>query len=229
MKFAAFAAAALAGGLLFTSAASAAGNLVVNGDFSAGNTGFTSGYSFVAYPGDMHPEGLYTVGPNPNATHSSWVTMDDGNNRLIVNGSTESPLPFVWREDVAAGAATYNYSLDVADICCNDSYTGPNLPSLLTFSFSTDGGATFIPLAAYTTTPPTDAGVFTTLSGSFVLPTAGLLRLQIDSGTNFPGGNDFAIDNISVSAVPEPAGWAMMILGFGGLGASLRRRRAVFA
>jgi len=228
MKFVAFAAAALAGGLLFASAASASGNLVVNGDFTAGNSGFTSGYTFQAYPGDMHPEGLYTVGPNPNAVHSSWVTMDDGNNRLIVNGSTESPLPFVWREDVAAGAGAYNYSLDVADICCNDSYGGPNLPSLLSFSFSTDG-FTFIPLAAYTTTPPTDAGVFTTLSGSFLLPTSGTLRLQIDSGTNFPGGNDFAIDNISVSAVPEPAGWAMMILGFGGLGASLRRRRAVFA
>lgn len=228
MKFVAIAS-ALAGGILFASAASAAPNLVVNGDFSAGNSGFTSGYTYQPYPGDMHPEGLYTVGPNPFAVHSSWVAMDDGNNRLIVNGSTETPLPFVWREDVNAGAGAYHYSLDVADICCNDSYGGPNLPSLLTFSFSSDGGATFNPLAAYTTTPPTDAGVFVTLSGNFALPTAGLLRLQIDSGTNFPGGNDFAIDNISVSAVPEPAGWAMMILGFGGLGASLRRRRAVFA
>lgn len=30
-------------------------------------------------------------------------------------------------------------------------------------------------------------------------------------------------------AVPEPATWAMMILGFGGVGATLRRRRQVFA
>jgi PEP-CTERM motif len=29
----------------------------------------------------------------------------------------------------------------------------------------------------------------------------------------------------SVGAVPEPAAWALMIMGFGGAGAMLRRRR----
>jgi len=33
----------------------------------------------------------------------------------------------------------------------------------------------------------------------------------------------------SAGAVPEPASWALMILGFGGIGAGLRRRRAVGA
>jgi hypothetical protein len=41
------------------------------------------------------------------------------------------------------------------------------------------------------------------------------------------------IDNMalegSVAAVPEPATWAMMILGFGGVGATLRRRRQILA
>ncbi|MBS0362944.1 MAG: PEPxxWA-CTERM sorting domain-containing protein [Proteobacteria bacterium] len=41
--------------------------------------------------------------------------------------------------------------------------------------------------------------------------------------------DDFgAVSNISeavVAAVPEPATWALMLLGFGGLGATLRRRR----
>ncbi len=32
-------------------------------------------------------------------------------------------------------------------------------------------------------------------------------------------------DNIQVSAVPEPATWAMMMLGFGAIGATLRTRR----
>jgi len=40
-----------------------------------------------------------------------------------------------------------------------------------------------------------------------------------------------ALDNVSISggAVPEPASWAMMIAGFGGVGAMMRRRRAITA
>jgi len=40
------------------------------------------------------------------------------------------------------------------------------------------------------------------------------------------------IDNLAlegVAAVPEPATWAMMILGFGGVGATIRRRRQSLA
>lgn len=44
-----------------------------------------------------------------------------------------------------------------------------------------------------------------------------------------PDRNDdgFKLKSINVvAAVPEPATWAMMLIGFGGIGASLRRRRA---
>lgn len=34
------------------------------------------------------------------------------------------------------------------------------------------------------------------------------------------------LDDVAVTAVPEPGAWALMILGFGALGATLRRRRA---
>jgi len=34
------------------------------------------------------------------------------------------------------------------------------------------------------------------------------------------------IVNFTVTAVPEPASWAMMMIGFGATGAMLRRRRA---
>ncbi len=36
--------------------------------------------------------------------------------------------------------------------------------------------------------------------------------------------NSFEVDNIALGAVPEPATWAMMIAGFGIIGAALRRR-----
>lgn len=38
------------------------------------------------------------------------------------------------------------------------------------------------------------------------------------------------VDNVSVTtSVPEPAAWAMMLVGFAGLGAIVRRRRAIVA
>lgn len=46
---------------------------------------------------------------------------------------------------------------------------------------------------------------------------------EVHLGT-YNGGDDFL-----TSAVPEPAAWAMMILGFFGMGAALRRRRALAA
>lgn len=61
------------------------------------------------------------------------------------------------------------------------------------------------------------------------------LRFQYQSDY-FAPGDGVLIDNLTVtgtklaSAVPEPATWAMMILGFGMAGAALRRRRtAAFA
>lgn len=40
---------------------------------------------------------------------------------------------------------------------------------------------------------------------------------------------DAAIDNITISAVPEPELWAMLILGFGLIGMQMRRRRGLIA
>jgi hypothetical protein len=50
------------------------------------------------------------------------------------------------------------------------------------------------------------------------------------TGLTFQSGqNSFEIDDISGSAVPEPATWAMMITGFGLAGAAIRRRRTVLS
>ena len=52
-------------------------------------------------------------------------------------------------------------------------------------------------------------------------------------GLGFPAPNTFGtagaatltITRAAVAAVPEPATWAMMLIGFGAMGVSLRRRR----
>lgn len=77
---------------------------------------------------------------------------------------------------------------------------------------------------------PFDQG-WTPYSISFTALSSGSFTALI--GTNSTGDNEGPlVDNVRVGAavVPEPSTWAMMLLGFGGLGAVLRRRRAtVFA
>lgn len=63
----------------------------------------------------------------------------------------------------------------------------------------------------------------------------GSYTLQAGVRNNGDNGVDSSLllDNVSirgaVAAVPEPGAWALMILGFGGAGAALRRRRMVLA
>jgi hypothetical protein len=46
---------------------------------------------------------------------------------------------------------------------------------------------------------------------------------------NFQGVGQIRISGLVSTTVPEPATWGLMIMGFGGMGAMLRRRRTAFA
>lgn len=65
-----------------------------------------------------------------------------------------------------------------------------------------------------------------------IAETNGVVTYTVTSGALLSGatftsaGNSFEFDNLS-AAVPEPAAWGMMILGFGLIGGALRRRSAV--
>lgn len=63
--------------------------------------------------------------------------------------------------------------------------------------------------------------------------TNGMVSYDVAGGSPIVGAlfasstNSFEFDNLATAPVPEPSTWAMMLLGFGAVGAAVRRRRAV--
>jgi len=86
------------------------------------------------------------------------------------------------------------------------------------FSVSWDGTT----LSSATNLPATNGWEHVT----FDVTGAGSDTLQFGF-RNDPGYQ--GLDNVSVSLVPEPATWALMLAGFGGLGLALRRRTRLAA
>ncbi|HEV2691389.1 MAG TPA: hypothetical protein VG347_00685 [Verrucomicrobiae bacterium] len=79
----------------------AAGNLLVNGDFEGGNTGFSSDYAYV--PGHLD-QSVYDIVPSPRVSHPYGANFPDHTSghgfMLAANGSDDSHKA-VWRQTVA--------------------------------------------------------------------------------------------------------------------------------
>jgi hypothetical protein len=72
---------------------------------------------------------------------------------------------------------------------------------------------------SFSTSTLGDFNIFLDPSGTMQLSS------HVDSGGNASSGVPIRLSFTSVGGVPEPASWALMILGFGGVGATLRKRR----
>ncbi len=208
----------------------AAANLVINGDFEAGSTGFTSTYVYadplvgtspITHNSNlMWDEGTYTVGKSVNATHQYWTFGPFGDhttgtgNMLIVNGSESTQLGSVWSGTLTDSltTGTYSFSAWAANV-----YN--QAPSTLRFfiggvqigsDFTLGTAGQWVRFSASFTVPPVPAGnpSFTDL---IVVHT----------------GNDFVVDDISLVAVPEPTtmiAGALLLLPLGvGLARKFRK------
>ncbi len=176
---------------------------VVNGNFSAGNTGFTSGYGFGPTGG-----GHYTVATNPqswNSFLSSFVDHTTGTGEMmVVDGSGTANTP-IWGETIPVTPNTqYTFTYWAAS-SGNDNNNGIDpSPAIL---FAKENGTTF----GSTLDVPATNGVWSEFTGTFNSGANSSVALSIfDSNTNGGAGNDFALDDIAV--VPEPCSGVLLLL-----------------
>ncbi len=163
-------------------------NLITNGDFSMGNTGFTSQYNF-ANPNAT--EGQYFIGKNPQAWNQGLHTCGDhstGNgNMMMVNGAPVADVN-VWTQTVNVVPNT-NYSFST----WIQSLWPPN-PSQLQFSINGKAAGLLITASSNTC----EWNQFYTTWNSGDNTTA---EISIVNKNTAVQGNDFALDDISFAPV----------------------------
>jgi len=211
------------------SAGLGAQNLVTNGNFEGGNTAFTSDYAFA--PGGNSTEGQYTVRSNPFPWNGLFISAADhttGSGLMYVGNGSPTNGSVVWASGLISVTQNTNYFFEafVMNVCCAGPFPG-NSPSILEFSVA--GPAT--ESLGTATTNLALAGTWEGLSKSWNSGLNTSVTLSLINRNTAAAGNDFAIDDVflgtasTVTPVPEPETYALMLAGLGIVGAIARRRR----
>ena len=179
--------------------------LVVNGDFEAGNTGFFTEYT-LATGFDLYPEGEYAVGTDAHLYHDNFYGKDhttpaQTGNFMMINGSSTligSPgrLRTIWQQTVNVLPNTdYYFSAWAMNL-------NPGSPARLQFEVN---GVPVGTIADLNTAPkPTSQGqvninnwvrFYSNPTWNSGVNTTAIIRI-INLNTD-PGGNDFGLDDIS--------------------------------
>ena len=222
-----------------------ASNLVTNGDFESGNSGFSSDYTFwpIGTSGDMSA-GYYSVVSSANQIHSGFGGGPQaGSNFFVANGAVDTTQS-VWKSQVISVTQTnaaYRFEAYISSV------VNPTLaPPML--SFQIGDGTTWTTLGA---TPslsgaPRGQWYFSFADGIFQQAGNFIIRLRNDS--NVAVGNDLGVDSIyfglrtaapsfgtnpgigtpasfNPAVVPEPSSASLLIAGAVGLLGMNRRRK----
>ncbi|WP_426169213.1 PEPxxWA-CTERM sorting domain-containing protein [Sandarakinorhabdus sp. DWP1-3-1] len=210
-----------------------AANLLTNGDFE---TGDLSGWSLTVNPSSFGTGGIYANGANAPTSGNSTATNPTGGSFVYLTGQGGAGAYELRQAFTLASATTITIKFDhFANDYSGTVFTGNGLDPFLgdpvqlalvdlidastpsfgtggvlqTFYSGADAGANPNPWTSYSFTTTLAAGSYA------------IRFVEADNQLFFTQG----VDNVFVgSAVPEAASWAMLIAGFGLVGAAMRRR-----
>ena len=197
----------------------AKGDLIINGDFESGNTGFAS--QLVFSPGWNSGDGQYTVTDNPQSWNGNFFPIPDHTSgtgsMLAVNGATTADL-YVWQQSVSVSPnVDYEFSSWITTLYVTAFFT-----SVAELTVEINGIQLGLAFTAPSVTGTWDNWTANWNSGLATTADIRIFNLNLDDFAN-----DFAIDDISfsASAIPEPSSLVLVSLGAVGL-ISRRRRRS---
>lgn len=237
--------AATSASLALAGAASAATNLVTNGGFestSAGNgqvsfntslTGWSlaapnDSYTFVYAPGTADTSGSQNQyggpttiwGPGNGVNNGLPAASPDGGNFIAADPSYDNNSPLSQTIDGLKAGGLYKVTFDWA------------AAQQYGFDGSTSEGWTVNlgsgPSQSTTAAAISNHGFSGWKTASFIFQADGASDVLsfLSFANPSTGAPPFALlDGVSLTAVPEPAAWAIMLVGFGGIGAAIRARR----
>ncbi len=160
--------------------------LIINGDFESGNTGFTSSYYFCNSSGCLGPAGGYGVGTDPNFYNSGFSGFDHtsgSGNLMVVNGATTANTT-VWCQTITVTPNTiYEFSTWLSSI-------NPSNPAILQFSINgVNLGSTF--------NGPGTTGTWVQFFETWNSGSNTTAVICIVNQNTAGSGNDFGLDDIS--------------------------------
>ena len=171
-------------------------NTVTNGDFTSGNTGFTSAYTYISPTGStgaygaLSAEGYYTVTTSPKITHTNFSDFPDhttGTGKMMVLNGSPTANAKVWGQSITVEPNTsYIFSIWAAS-------AHPSNPAKLTFSIN---GSQLGVIQLTTTTGAWQNFTVQWTSGSSTTAAIGIVNQN-----TIASGNDFALDDIVFAPV----------------------------
>jgi hypothetical protein len=226
------ASALVAAGLAAASPALAVTNLIVNGGFETPPLNDGAFQLFGA--GASNLTGWDVLGPARNSVaildtgyHEAGVTFNafGGQQALdITGGENTGPTAGIRQTVNTRAGQRYALSFWVGNADGRSDYAGASALFL--------GINDHLP-TRFENADITAHGVNWKLFTTSFVATSGHTDILFNNGTaprsDGTGDNYAGLDNVRLTAVPEPATWAMMIAGFGFSGAALRRRRNLAA
>lgn len=166
-------------------------NLIQNGDFSQGDTLFTTEYNYVANPNPFGVQSSYSIVTNPNAWFTAFASCGDHTtgtgNMMVFDGSTDPLGIIAWSNQNPVPVVpntNYTFSYYVAS-------ASPDSPSRLEVLIN--GVSQGAPVTA-----PGVACMWTQVSYNWNSGSNTTANIAIHNRNAVDYGNDFALDDISL-------------------------------